>query len=554
MNSAVARLAHPEWLAPLAAALVLVVVSVAGAQLLARRRRRLLLGSAARPATGHFASDAALVLALAAVVVALLGPRVGERLVDVPASGVDVVLLFDVSRSMDAVDTPPSRIDRARRGAEELLARLSPFDRAALAAYAGDGVLLTPLTPDRHALTEFLSGIDTELIRPGGSDLGAGVRAALDAFEAGSERPRVVLVLGDGEDPERSDDLGAAEAARDEVRVVAVALGTERGATVPDHGVDLLDRFGSVVVSRRARDRLAALTLATDGMLFAGDEWGGFDFDGVAASIRRDAGAVPGARVTRRVRAVRVAPFAALAFALLGLEGLRRPGRLGRRRLPRRANAVPSVAAVALLAIVAAPAPAGEAEPTAPSTIEALEAALRAKPEDPGLLVELGAARLERGKRAAASRAFLAAAVAARDPKAAAVAYYDLGVAALEDGDLEAARDAFYDALALAPGDTAARFNLEWTLLALERRPTPEPEPEADREGPAADAPPDPMEPPRSAPESQIPEAAPEQPALSEAQQQRWFDRVEDDPGTSLRGAVDAQIDPDRRRAGAPAW
>jgi hypothetical protein len=44
-------------------------------------------------------------------------------------------------------------------------------------------------------------------------------------------------------------------------------------------------------------------------------------------------------------------------------------------------------------------------------------------------------------------------------------------VVALEERDLESARDAFFDAIALAPDDKMAKFNLEWTLRALEKAP-----------------------------------------------------------------------------------
>jgi len=541
------RLAHPEWLISLLLALALVVAAVALASLVARRRRLRLLGSAGRIAHGTFRSDAALLLALAAIVVALLGPRIGERVERVPATGVDVVLSLDVSRSMDARDVPPSRIARARRAARELLARLEPADRVGLAAYAGAGVLLAPLTPDRGVIAELLAGIDTGLVTPGSSDVRAGIRAALPAFEAGSTRPRIVFLLGDGEDPERRRDLGAAEAARAGVRVVVAAFGTERGATVPDHGVPLVDRSGRTVVSRRQLERLGSLATDTDGALLASDEWGDIDLAAATRAIRRDAGGAAAAWVERRVPAVRVLPFAALAFAILLLEGLPRPRAVGRHRfgsLLRRAGA-PVVAGGVLMAAPASLAGDGVA------TLTALEAEVRARPGDPAALVALGAARLERGQRRAASRAFLAAAIGARTPREAAVAYHDLGVAALEEGDLEAARAAFLDALAFVPGDPKARFNLEWTLLAL-RQQAPPPPPAEEREPPPA--PPREASPPDQAPEAE--RAAAEAPAartpLGESERRRRLERIEDDPARALQSAAAARRA--RPAGGGPVW
>ncbi|MGH0032749.1 MAG: VWA domain-containing protein [Myxococcota bacterium] len=544
------HLVHPEWFAPLLALAATLSLFWGAAVWNSRRRRRRLLGSGGVVAHPAWRSDLALWVAAFAIGVAALGPRVGERVVRVPASGVDVVFAVDVSRSMDARDVPPSRLDRARRAVLELQARLAPQDRSALAAWAGGGVLLAPLTPDRELLAELLSALDTELIRPRSSDLAAGVRAASQAFEAGSERPRVVVLLTDGEDPERRGDTGAADAARAEVRVLALAFGSEAGATVPDHGVPLVDGGGRTVVSRRHTGRLAELARLTDGALFSADRWGALDFDAVARELRRDAGSAPGALVERRVRAVRVLPFALLAFLLLCVEGL--PRVRPRVRSVPLARAAPAAAGALLLALVVAPpAPAGGDAAELDSLAE-LEARVRARPGDAAALVALGAGRLERGRRDAAARAFLAAALQARDPRDAAVAYFDLGVAELERQDLAAARRAFLDALAMDPGYERARFNLEWTLLALAERPPPEPSPPPpERPAPAA-PPPEPVAPEEpETPEERRTEAPPP-PPLSEARQRRLLERIEDDPGHALRSAArDARSE---SAGGAVVW
>jgi Ca-activated chloride channel family protein len=559
------RLAHPEWAAACLAACAAALAAIALARLRARRRRARLLPEA-RPGLS-LASDAALVAALCAISLALLGPRIGERVVRTTARGIDLTLLVDVSRSMDARDVPPSRLDRARRAALEVMARLAPLDRVALAAFAGRGVLLTPLTPDREALAELLAALDTGLFDPPSSDLGAGVRAALGAFEAGGERPRLLLVLSDGEDPLRRSDLGAAEALRADVRVLAVAFGSDAGATLDDGGRLLTDARGAAVVTRRRAERLERLAAATGGEVFRADRWGELDVEAALASLRRDAGRAPGESVLRRVRAARVLPFAALALALLAAEGL--PWRSA--RAPRALRRRPRSAAL-LCALLALTLAGGRSEGAgAPESGEAeLERRLRAQPSDPRSLIELGLARLARGRHASAERAFFAAAVAGADPRLSALAWYDLGVSALERGDLETARDAFFDALALDPSDREARFNLEWTLAALPGSAASDPaaaEPErdpaaAEPEQDAAAAEPEPPESgpsPRESgpsPRETAPEpegaAGPRQPPLDPAQERRLLERVEDDPVHALRAAARSGAAP--RGGREPAW
>lgn len=522
-----ARWLHPEWGPALLLLCAAAWLAVGLARALARRRRRR-LGPGVRPGL-TLARDGALLLALACIALALLGPRLGQREVRVPASGIDVTFLIDVSRSMDARDVPPSRLQRARRAVEELLARLGPRDRAALAVFASRGVVLAPLTPDRGALVELLRALDSSLIVPAGSNLAAGVREAVSAFEPGSARPRVLFVLSDGEDPEQQGATGLGAALRGEVRVLAAALGSEAGAPILDQDVPLRDATGAAVVTRRRLEPLQRLAGATGGRVFAGDAWGSFDIAGATAAIRRDAGQRSGELVTRRVPAVRFALLSALAFALLSLEGL---GGVRRRRPGTFWLALP-----AAWLLGAAP-----GEPSDPA-----ELPLRPAVGTPRALIELGLAQLERARPAAAERAFLAAALTARDPSLAALAYYDLGVTALERGALERARGAFLDALALEPADRQARFNLEWTQQALARgeanpaRPPPEPSAE-----PRASPPPGP-------PETQAREpAAPEPEALDQEQLRIWLERVPDDPGFALRAA--ARRARGERSHEAPAW
>jgi tetratricopeptide (TPR) repeat protein len=201
-------------------------------------------------------------------------------------------------------------------------------------------------------------------------------------------------------------------------------------------------------------------------------------------------------------------------------------------------------------------------------------------PEDAAALIRLGVARGQADRLEEAERAFFAAAVRARDPRDAADAFYDLGVSAIARGDLEAARDAFFDGLALAPGDRRAQFNLEWTLRALASQPPPprggQPQPEDGKpepgdEGEPAEKPePDPSEPEGEA-EAPQPETRPHE--GDEAQEQaeaprenpvqldpeaarRWLESVADDPARALHAAARGREGEERRgqRSEGPGW
>lgn len=445
-----AAAAHPELALPFAFGGGLLVLAWLVARRRARERLARLVGADPGGLRGP-GRELALLLALAAIGAAWVGPALGVREERIPAGGRDVVLLLDASTSMRARDVPPSRLARARALAAGLLEELGPGDRAALAAFAEGAALLTPLTPDREALAELLPGIDTDLIAPQGSNLAEGLRVALTAFDSGSARPRVVVLLSDGEDPERREAPGAA-LRRAGVRVVAVGVGGDRPVPIPrgaGGGSSLLDDRGRVVHTRRDTKALQALVAETGGRLLLTDRLGRIRAAELTAAMGGGGGSLESGG-SRRVPARRSTEFAALAFLVLLLEAASR----GRRPEP-----APGAAclAAAVLVLTAAPVRGGPG-------------AARPVP-GPRALIEAGLQRAREGHFEAARRAFAAAAVTATDPALAALASYDLGVVALETGDLPRARDAFLDALALEPEDVSARFNLEWVLEALARTP-----------------------------------------------------------------------------------
>ena len=90
-------------------------------------------------------------IAFAAGVMALADPRGGNRLVEDDRSGMDVVFVLDVSRSMLAGDEEPDRLGRAKTLVAEVADAL-PGARFSLVVFKGEAFRPLPLTADRYAL------------------------------------------------------------------------------------------------------------------------------------------------------------------------------------------------------------------------------------------------------------------------------------------------------------------------------------------------------------------------------------------------------------------
>ena len=178
--------------------------------------------------------------AMLGLAIALAAPRWGR----VPGSelppGHDVVLLVDVSRSMGAQDAHPDRLGLAREAARSLVAQLQrePGDRAAVVAFAGRSATRCPLTDNLEAALDALQDLRPGMIEPGGTDLGAGLAAALDAFDQVEHAEgRSVVVLSDGEDHAESWQALVERLVAAGITAHVVAVGDANQATpVPPRG------------------------------------------------------------------------------------------------------------------------------------------------------------------------------------------------------------------------------------------------------------------------------------------------------------------------------
>ena len=202
------------------------------------------------------------------LVIALAGPRWGLRIVADYRRGVDVILAFDLSRSMNVIDCPApygqddiSRLERGRVIARELVNSLGDV-RLATVIGKGRGILAVPLTYDSETVLSFLHVLDSRSVSGRGTDLESLVEASLGAFQDHIPRRRGIIIFSDGEILSGSFQKAAEKAGRAGIPLCAVGLGSDSGGPVPaEKGADapdgfLLDQEGKMIVSVRRSDTL----------------------------------------------------------------------------------------------------------------------------------------------------------------------------------------------------------------------------------------------------------------------------------------------------------
>jgi len=214
-------------------------------------------GAAARAAAGRFLLFLRL-LAVGLCIVALAGPRFANDHTETQASGVEIMLVLDLSWSMMALDMggPQERVSRfdiASSVLEDFI-RQRPSDRMGLIVFSAVPYLASPLTLDHDWLVENLHRLHVGLIRDLGTAIGDATAAAAKRLKGLKDsKSRIIIVLTDGDnnrgdiDPVPAAQLAAALGEK----VYTIGIGIEQPCQLnlfdPATGKLQLDSSGNLI-------------------------------------------------------------------------------------------------------------------------------------------------------------------------------------------------------------------------------------------------------------------------------------------------------------------
>ncbi len=169
------------------------------------------------------------------IFLALLQPQWGKQEHTVVQEGRDVLIVLDISRSMQAKDLSPTRLDFAKLKIRAFLSKLST-ERIGLIVFSGSAFVQCPLTIDHAACLMFLDNVDTELISSSTTSLDKALIKALEVYQAGPERKnKLVVLFTDGEDFSLNLSSVQQQAIQEQLRLFACGVGTPEGAPIPKY-------------------------------------------------------------------------------------------------------------------------------------------------------------------------------------------------------------------------------------------------------------------------------------------------------------------------------
>ena len=158
------------------------------------------------------------VAGIACLVIALARPQAGREMIDLSAEGVDIMLVLDISGSMEAKDLGrANRLQVAKEVVAEFITGRGS-DRIGMVVFAGESFTQCPLTLDYDILLDFLGDIRIAEQSWDGTAIGMALMNASNRLRDSDAQSKVVVLLTDGVN-------NAGEIAPETAAQVAAALG-----------------------------------------------------------------------------------------------------------------------------------------------------------------------------------------------------------------------------------------------------------------------------------------------------------------------------------------
>jgi Ca-activated chloride channel family protein len=210
-----------------------------------------------------------LLLAIAALILGLVNPKIGTKMETVKREGIDIVFAVDVSKSMLAEDIAPNRLDKSKQLVSQIINQLGS-DRIGIVAYAGSAFPVLPITTDYGVAKMFLQSMNTDIVSSQGTSLDEAIKLAISYFEKESKTSKLLILISDGEDHSDGAETAAAEANKNGMKIITVGIGTEKGGPIPLKRNGVVESFkrdnnNEVVITKLNQESLEAIAKTTKG-------------------------------------------------------------------------------------------------------------------------------------------------------------------------------------------------------------------------------------------------------------------------------------------------
>ncbi len=208
----------------------------------------------------------------ALLLIAFLGPSFGDSKKEIKSVGKDIMICVDLSKSMDAFDIQPTRLEKVKFEMKRIVEAFSS-DRLGVIIFSSEAFMQCPLTYDQNALNLFIETMNSSLVPSNGTDFGPPLRMALSKLEnqegpSTQQKSKVIILISDGEDfGEQTNEIDK-EIEEKNIKLFTLGVGTEKGSQIMAGRGYKTDAHGIAVVSKLNSSELKSLASKTNGQYF----------------------------------------------------------------------------------------------------------------------------------------------------------------------------------------------------------------------------------------------------------------------------------------------
>ena len=209
-------------------------------------------------------------LGFCSVILALCNLQTGSKLTEVKREGADIIVCLDVSNSMLAQDLSPDRLSRAKYALEKMIDMLEG-DRLGLVIFAGEAYVQLPITTDYNAAKMFLESVGPGMVPVQGTKIAEAIKKASESFSTDEGKNRAIILITDGENHESAAIEAAEEAAKKDIMINTIGIGSQNGVPIPlvENGTVKgyrKDKDGQTVVTKLNSDLLKTIASKANGV------------------------------------------------------------------------------------------------------------------------------------------------------------------------------------------------------------------------------------------------------------------------------------------------
>ncbi|MBX2925593.1 MAG: VWA domain-containing protein [Chitinophagaceae bacterium] len=205
--------------------------------------------------------------ALGLVIVGAANLQSATQIESINRQGIDIMIALDVSRSMLAEDSKPSRLERAKQLINKLMEQLHN-DRVGLVIFAGRAYMQMPLTSDHTAAKLYVNNAHPDVVPTQGTVITDALRMCNAGFNSKEKKYKSILLITDGEDHDENAISTSKELAENGVVINTIGVGTTQGAPIlnPITHEPKRDIQGNVILSKLNEQELIDISHATNGV------------------------------------------------------------------------------------------------------------------------------------------------------------------------------------------------------------------------------------------------------------------------------------------------